>query len=145
MSTDYLLTYWSCVTHICVSKLGHCGFRCLSLFRNQAIVWTNAAILSIKPQGTHLSEMSFKIQKFAFKEMHLKISSATWRPFLSRPLSVSADETKPIVIFKLKGENERCRTIHIKGPNVVEVDSVQSLGNTIYNKLSFPFALFSVF
>ena len=49
--------------------------------RRQAIIWTNVAILSIGPQGTYFSEILFKIQKFSFKEMHLKMSSAKWRPF----------------------------------------------------------------
>ena len=48
----------------------------LSPVRRQAIVWTNAAILSIRPWGTYFSEILSKIQKFSFKEMHLKMSSA---------------------------------------------------------------------
>ena len=53
----------------------------LSPVRQQAIIWTNAAILSIRPIGTYFSEILFKIKKFSFKEMHLKMSSAEWRPF----------------------------------------------------------------
>ena len=48
--------------------------------RRQAIIRTNATILSIKPQGW-FSEIVVKMQKFSFKEMHLNISSAEWRPF----------------------------------------------------------------
>ena len=48
--------------------------------RWQAIIWTNAAILSIRPKGIYFSEILFKIQKFSFKEMHLE-ASAKWRPF----------------------------------------------------------------
>ena len=41
----------------------------------------SAAILSIRHDGTYFSEILFKIEKFSFKEMHLKTSSAKWRPF----------------------------------------------------------------
>ena len=44
------------------------------------IIWTIDDMLSI-PSGTHFNEILFVIQKFSFKEMHLKISSAKWRPF----------------------------------------------------------------
>ena len=47
----------------------------------QAIIWTNAATLSIRPQGKYLSETLFKIQKFWVKEMYLNMPSAKWRPF----------------------------------------------------------------
>ena len=53
----------------------------LSPGRRQAIVWTNAGILSITPQRTYFNEISFDIQIFSFKKMHLNISSAKWRPF----------------------------------------------------------------
>ena len=36
----------------------------LSPVRHQAIIWTNAAMLSIRPEVTYFNEMLFKIQKF---------------------------------------------------------------------------------
>ena len=42
---------------------------------------TLAGLLSIGPSGTNISDILIKIQKFSFTEMHLKISSAKWRPF----------------------------------------------------------------
>ena len=48
----------------------------LSPIPRQAIILTSAAILLIRPQGTYFSEILFKIQKFSFKEMHLKMWSA---------------------------------------------------------------------
>ena len=48
---------------------------------HQAIIWTNAAIMSIRPQRTYFSEILFEIGKFSFKKMHLKMSSAKWWPF----------------------------------------------------------------
>ena len=70
------------VTHICVGKLTVIASdNGLSPERRQAIIWTNAGILLIGPLGTNFSEISIEIQTFLFKKMHLKISSAKWRPF----------------------------------------------------------------
>ena len=64
-----VLTHWGWLTHICVSD------QC------QAIIWTNAGILSIRPFGTNMNEIFIKIQQISFKKMHLKISSGRFRPF----------------------------------------------------------------
>ena len=55
----------------------------LSPGRRQAIIWTIAGILLIGPLGTNFSEIFIGIQTFSFKKMHLKMSSAKWRPFVS--------------------------------------------------------------
>ena len=52
----------------------------LSPTRCQAIIWTKWS-LSIEPLGTNFREFLIKIQNFSFTKMHLKISSAKWRPF----------------------------------------------------------------
>ena len=76
------LTHWGRVTHICVSKIITIGSdNGLSPDRRQAIIGTNAGILLIGPWGTNFSEISIGIQTFSFKKMHLKMSSAKWRPF----------------------------------------------------------------
>ena len=76
------LTHWSRVAHICVGKQTIIGSdNGLSPGRRQAIIWTNAGILLIGPLGTNLSEFLIVIQTFSFNEMHLKMSSAKWRPF----------------------------------------------------------------
>ena len=70
------------MTHICVSKLTIIGSaNGLSPGRRQAIIWTNAGILSIGTLETNFSEILSKIRAFSFKKMHLKMSSAKWRPF----------------------------------------------------------------
>ena len=77
-----LLTHWGRVTHICVGNLTIIGQdNGLSPGRHQAIIWTNAGVLLTGPWGTNLSEISIDIQTFSFKKMHLKMSSAKWRPF----------------------------------------------------------------
>ena len=76
------LTHWGRVMHICVGKLNIIGsYNGLSPRRRQAIIWTNAGILLIRPLGTNFSEILFSKQTFSFKKMHLKMSSAKWRPF----------------------------------------------------------------
>ena len=75
------LTHWGRVTHICVGKLTNIGSdNGLSPGRRQAIIWTNAGISFIGPFGTNFSEILIGIQTFSFKKMHLKMSSAKWRP-----------------------------------------------------------------
>ena len=75
------LTHWGQVTHICVSNstiiISDNG---LSPGRHQAITWTNDGILIIGPLGTNFSESLIGIQTFSFKKIHLKMSSAKWRP-----------------------------------------------------------------
>ena len=76
------LTHWGSVMHICVVKLTIIGSdNGLSPGRRQAIIWTNAGILLIGPLGTNFIEILIGIQTFSFKKMHLKMSSAKWRPF----------------------------------------------------------------
>ena len=70
------------MTHICVGKLTIIGSdNGLSPGRRQAIIWTNAGLLLIRHLGTNFSEILIEIQNFPFTKMHLKISSAQWRPF----------------------------------------------------------------
>ena len=81
-SVIYWLTHSGRVTHICVSELTIIGSdNGLSPGRRQAIIWTNDGILVIKPLGTNFSEILIGIQTFSLKKMHLKMSSAKWRPY----------------------------------------------------------------
>ena len=77
-----VLTHWGRVTHICVCKLAINGSdNGLSPGRRQAIIWTNDGIMLVGPLGTNFSEISIVTHIFSLKKMHLKISSAKWRPF----------------------------------------------------------------
>ena len=51
--------------------------------RCQAIIWSNAGILSIGPLGRNFSESLNEIQTSSLRKMHLKISSAKWHYFVS--------------------------------------------------------------
>ena len=75
------LTHWGRVTHICVGTNNNIGSNNgLSPDRRQAIIWTNAGLLSIGPLRTYLSENLIKMQQFSLKKMLLKMSSGKWRP-----------------------------------------------------------------
>ena len=76
------LSHWGRVTHISVVNLTIIGLdNGLSPGRRQAIIWTNDGILLIGPLGTNCSEILSKMHTFWSKKMHLKTSSAKWRPF----------------------------------------------------------------
>ena len=76
------LTLWGRVTHICVGNLTISGSdNGLAPNRRQAIIWTNAGILLIGPLRTAFSDILIKVHTYSFKKMHLKTSSAKWRPF----------------------------------------------------------------
>ena len=70
------------MTHICVSNLSIIGSNNgLLPDRHQAITLTTGVNLLIEP--TNFSEILIEIQIFSFKKMHMKVSSAKWRPFAS--------------------------------------------------------------
>ena len=76
------LNHWDSVAHICVSKLTvTVPNKGMSPNRHQAIIWANAGIMVIGPVGTNFSEIGIGIQTFSMTKMHLKMSSAKWRPF----------------------------------------------------------------
>ena len=70
------------MTHISVGKLTIIGSdNGLPPERRQAIIWTNAGLLLIRPLGTNFSEILIEILTFSFKKMRLKVSSAKRPPF----------------------------------------------------------------
>ena len=69
-------------TYICISKLTNIvSDNGLSPGLHQAIICTNNVILLIRPLGTNFSEILIEIHTFAFRKMHLKMSSGIWWPF----------------------------------------------------------------
>ena len=78
----YPLIHRGRMTHICVGKLTIIGSdNGLSPGRRQAIIKTNAGILSIGPLGTNLSEILIEMHTFLLIKIHLKMSSGKWEPF----------------------------------------------------------------
>ena len=91
ISSHNELTHWGRVTHICVSKVTIIGpDNGLSPGRRQAIIWTNAGLLSIRPLETNFSEIFIKIHIFSFNKIHLKMSVWKMASILSRPQWVKA-------------------------------------------------------
>ena len=68
--------------HICVSKPDHIigSDNGLSPGRRQAIIWTDADILSTGHLGINFSEILMEIQTLSFTKMRLRMSSAKWQP-----------------------------------------------------------------
>ena len=66
---------------MCVGNLAIIGSdNGLSPRRRQAIIWTNAGLLLIKPLGTNFNEVLIKNLTFSVMKMRLKVSYAKWRP-----------------------------------------------------------------
>ena len=96
------------MTHICVGNLTIIGSdNGLSPGRRQAIIWTNAGILLIRPLGTKFSEILVTIHTFSFMKMYLKMSTKWW-PFclgliVSRipcyPLGTPGEHRQQVIIF----------------------------------------------
>ena len=64
---------WILLTHIYVTEsCSTASDNGLSPIRHQAIIWTNAGLLSTVPLGTIFSEISMKKQNFSFTKVHLK-------------------------------------------------------------------------
>ena len=63
-----------CRIYVSVDRVSIGSDNGLSHIRLQAIIHTDARMLSIGPLGTNVSEISIKIQTFSFTQMHLKYS-----------------------------------------------------------------------
>ena len=115
------LTHWGQVTHIRVSNSTIIGSdNGLSPDWHQAIIWTNAGILSIRTIRTNFSKILSKIHTFSFKKMHWIMSSGNWRPFLSRPQCVKycfiflvIDRTDRIGVERLVIESSHLRDLQL--------------------------------
>ena len=81
MLKSVLSTHWCCEMH-CASVITAIigSDNGLSPVQHQAIICTNAGLLSIGPLGRNFTEICIEIQTFSFKKMHLKMSSISSRP-----------------------------------------------------------------
>ena len=76
---SYQSADWDRVTHSYVSKIIVIGSdNGLSPGRRQAIIWTNAEILVLRPLEINFGEILIEVNRFLFKKMNLKMSSAKW-------------------------------------------------------------------
>ena len=73
------LTHWGRVTHICIGNLTIIGSdNGLSPGRRQAIIWTNAGILSIGPLRNKLQWNFNRNSNIFIQKMYFKNSFAKW-------------------------------------------------------------------
>ena len=80
--------------------------------RRHAITWINAHLLSIGPLGTNFSEIQIKILKFSFKKVHLKMSSAKWRPFCPWGDDLNSQKCPYLTLAsELRGISSECLSI----------------------------------
>ena len=71
--------------------------------RHQAIIWTNADLLTIGPWRTKFSESLIEIWAFSIKKIHLKMLSARWMPFCRHFwLTFFCDNCSSLIQFSLK-------------------------------------------
>ena len=81
------MPHWGRVTHTCVSKIAIIGSdNGFSPDRRQAIILTNAGILSIGPLGINSLDILIEIHTFSFKKKHLKMPSGKWRTLCLGPV-----------------------------------------------------------
>ena len=84
------LSHLPLLPHVSGSELGqHCSGNGLSPIWCQAITWTYAQLLLIRPLGTNFSGIGIKKENFLFTKMHLNMSSTKKTVILSRGRWVS--------------------------------------------------------
>ena len=82
ISLHTLLCLWLLIIHVGILVfIDIYDIYIYILDTKQAITWTNAALLLIRPLGTNFSENLINIQNVSLIEMHLNMSYAKWRPF----------------------------------------------------------------
>ena len=84
-----------CCIYALMNQMSIGSDNSLSPIRRQAIIQTIAGLLSIGPSGTNFSGILIKMKNFSFMKMHLKISSAKWRPFCPEERWVNPELDKP--------------------------------------------------
>ena len=102
-----LLTHCQAM-HICIRKLTIIGQgNGSSPGQWQAIIWTNAGILSIGILETYFTENISKIQTFWLKKMHLKTSAKWWQFCLSLNVLTHWGWVTHICVSRL--DHHRCK------------------------------------
>ena len=92
------LTHWSRATHICVSKLTIIGSdNGLLPSQRQAIIWTYAGILLIRPWGTNFSEVLIENWCIFVPENAFENAVCEMSAILSRPQCVNKYSQLPVL------------------------------------------------
>ena len=78
------------MTYVCIKDLTIIGSdNDLSPGQCQAIIWTNAGILLIRPLGTNFSEILFEIWNFSYKKNEFENVVCEMASILSQPQCVN--------------------------------------------------------
>ena len=75
--------------------------------RQQAIILTNAGILSIGSLGTNFNKILIEIVTFLLIKMHLKMLSVKWQPFCLGLNVLSKLVNLTLVVLNFIEENEK--------------------------------------
>ena len=140
-----VLTHWGRVTHMCVANPTVIGSdNGLSPSRRQAIIWSNAGILSIGPKRPHVSQWNFNRNAYIFiKKMHFKRPLAKSRPFclglnvLILPVLKLTGELgqNPVPRFNIKMPSYQYRKSHCGDKTVVRLSSYLHNGISYTGKI----------
>ena len=86
--------------------------------QGEAIIWTNADLLSIGPLGTNFNEIQIAIWNFSFMKMHLKMCSVKWWPFCPDGDESTVTSAGPVNIQDTNNHpcGSRCHTMALCSP-----------------------------
>ena len=99
------------MTHICVVELTIGSDNDLSPGRRQAIFWTNAGVLLIRPSRTNFSGILIKIYAFSFNNVPSKMSSGKCGPFCPG-LNVLIAIYRGYGLHLMGKMIDQCRSVH---------------------------------
>ena len=77
---DYLIEAQWCI-YASEKPISIASDNGLSLGQHQAIIWTKAWILVIRPLWTNLNEILIEIYTVSYKKIHFKMLSGRWWPY----------------------------------------------------------------
>ena len=135
------LVSWSCRITSCISQWGRVTRICvgnvtiissdngLSPGRRQVIIWTSAGILLIGPLRIN-NEILFGVQTFPFTKIHLKMSSAKWRPFYPGLNVICKNHVHDKPMVALRGDISRIDAL--KAPAILLACPYQIQGGRIH-------------
>ena len=106
-------THWGRTTHICVNTLTSIGSdNGLSPGRRQALIWTNAGLLSTGPLEKNFSEILIEMQNFSFIRKCLR-NGVHFVPGVLKPCNSETRSVHPLLQHRQSIEKTR-DTIIIK-------------------------------
>ena len=127
--------------HICVNESGQHGFMYWLVACSAPSHYLNqcCTILSIEPLGSNLNEILIKKQNSSLTKMHLKISSAKWRPFCS--CLVFLNNPGLLTLWAETDGPDSCRISDNPSINIVDVGGWEPDRSVINSQTSTDFSI----